>query len=108
MSSMSAILPLAAALAAGGASDQQDLEPGQGEATATALERGRFELNCPAATALSQELVPPSVVGWRTIPITRSEHTVGVDGCGQRATDVVQGPQGDGGFAAAGGGPGGG
>ena len=46
------------------------------------------------ATVLSQELVQPPVVGWRTIPITRSEYTVGVDGCGQRATYVVVCPQG--------------
>ena len=107
-----AIMLLAVAgLAAGCASDQQYLEQGQNQATETALDRGRFELNCPAATAtvLSQELIQPPVMGWRTIPITRSEYTVGVEGCGQRATYVVVCPQGGGGcFAAAGGGaPGG-
>ena len=78
------------------------------QATTAALERGRFELNCPAATAtvLSQELVQPPTVGFYTIPITRSEYTVGVEGCGQRATYVVVCPQGGGGcFAAAGSGP---
>jgi hypothetical protein len=76
MARMSAILPPTAALAAGGAGDQPCLEPGQSEATATTLEHGRLEWNGPAATAsaLAQELVPPPVVGWRTIPITRSEH----------------------------------
>ena len=108
MSRMSAILLLAAGLAAGCTSDQQYLEQGQSEAMAIALDRGRFELNCPAATAsvLSQELVQPPVVGWRTIPIARSEYTVGVEGCGRRATYVVVCPQGGGGcFAAEGGGP---
>jgi outer membrane murein-binding lipoprotein Lpp len=98
---------LTALLAAGCTSDQQYLEQGQNQAT-TALQRGRFELNCPAATAavLSRELVQPAAVGWRTIPITRSEYTVGVSGCGQRATYVVVCPQDAGGcFAAAGGGP---
>jgi hypothetical protein len=107
MSRISAIVLLTAALGAGCASDQQYLQQGQDEAMTTALERGRFELNCPAATAsvLSQELVEPPVVGWRTIPVARSEYTVGVEGCGQRATYVVICPQGGGGcFAAAGGG----
>ena len=104
-------LVLTAALAAGCASDQQYLELGQSAATTTALERGRFELNCPAATAtvLSQELMEPPAMGWRTFPITRSEYTVGVEGCGQRATYVVVCPQGSGGcFAAEGKGPAGG
>jgi hypothetical protein len=107
MSRMSAVLPPAAALAAGCTSDQQYLEQGQSDATATALERGRFELNCPAATATvpSQELVQPPAVGLRAIPIARGEYTVGVEGCGQRATYVVVCPQGGGGcFAAEGGG----
>ena len=100
MSRVPAIMLLAVAgLAAGCASEQQYLEQGQNEATTTALERGRFELNCPAATAavLSRELVQPAAVGWRTIPITRSEYTVGVSGCGQLATYVVVCPQGSGG-----------
>jgi hypothetical protein len=105
---MSAVLPLAAALAAAGcSSDQRYLEQGQSDATATARERGRFELDCPAATAtvLSQELVQPPVVGMRAIPVTRGEYTVGVEGCGRRATYAVVCPQGGGGcFAAEGGG----
>ena len=109
MSRVPAIKLLTVALAvAGCASDQQYLQSGQSAATTTALERGRFELDCPAATAtvLSQELVQPPTVGFYTIPITRSEYTVGVEGCGQRATYVVVCPQGGGGcFAAAGGGP---
>ena len=108
MSRMPRVVALAVALAAGCTSDQQYLEQGEDQATTAALERGRFELDCPAATAtaLSQELVQPPVVGLRAIPITRSEYTVGVTGCGQRATYVVICPQGYGGcFAAAGGGP---
>ena len=85
MSRVPAITLLTVALAvAGCASDQQYLESGQSAATTTALERGRFELNCPTATAtvLSQELMEPPAMGWRTFPITRSEYTVGVEGCG--------------------------
>ena len=40
-----------ALLAAGCTSDQQYLQSGQSAATTTTLERGRFELNCPAATS---------------------------------------------------------
>ena len=51
MSRIPVIMLPTAASAAGCTSDQQYLEQGQNEATTTALERGRFELNCPAATA---------------------------------------------------------
>src|SRR5262249_42910830 len=91
---------LAAALAvAGCASDQQYLDSGRSTATTTAPERGQFELNCFSATAtvLSQELAEPPEMGWRTFPITRAEYTVGVEGCGKRATYVVVCPQGSGG-----------
>ena len=37
------------------------------------------------------------LVGWCTIPVTRSEYTVGVTGCEKRATYVVVCPQGSGG-----------
>ena len=92
MSRVPAIMLLAViGLTAGCASEQQYLEQGQANATATALDRGRFELNCPAATAtvLSQELVQPQAVALGAFPVSRSEYTVGVSGCGQRATYVV-------------------
>ena len=66
----------------------------QPEALKAAQERGRFDLNCPAATAqvLSNEMVQTRstgpVVGW-DIPPQRAEYTVGVDGCGHRSTYVV-------------------
>lgn len=71
---------LALGLLGGCSSDQQYLDDGQSEAITTALDRGRFELECPAATGtvLSQELVQPPVVGWGMIPVARSEYTVGV------------------------------
>lgn len=44
----------------------------------TAESRGRFELNCPTATAtiLSEKIIQ----GWR---FDGSEHTIGVRGCGR-------------------------
>ena len=86
-------------LLGGCTSDQQYLDDGREQAISPALERGRFELNCPAATGsvLSQELAQPAMIGWRTIPITRSMYTVGIEGCGQRTTFVVVCGQADGG-----------
>ena len=94
---------LALALLGGCSSDQQYLDAGRGEAIAAALDRGRFELECPAATGtvLSQELVQRPMVGWRTIAAARSEYTVGVEGCGQRRTYGVVCRQGGGGCFAA-------
>ena len=90
---------LSVLLLSGCTSDQQYLDDGREQAISTALERGRFELNCPAATGsvLSQELAQPAMIGWRTIPITRSVYTVGVEGCGQRTTFAVVCTQGGGG-----------
>jgi hypothetical protein len=54
MSTKSGIAALAAALAlaAGCASQQQMLDERQAAAVETALQRGRFDLNCPAATGI--------------------------------------------------------
>jgi hypothetical protein len=75
----------------------------------TAVDRGKFELNCPsaAATVLSQEIVQPQLTGaWAAAEgVERAEYTIGVSGCGERKTFVVLCPEGgDGCFAA---GPGG-
>lgn len=68
-------------------SDAQILANEQAVAQETALRRGQFELNCPAAKAsvLSSNMLQP--VAWRGIE--RAEYTVGVEGCGQRKTYVV-------------------
>ncbi len=83
------LLPLAAALLALGACEgpQQILADEQSVATDVALRRARFEMNCPAATAtvLSSQLLQPAA--WRGIE--RAEYTIGVSGCGQRATYVT-------------------
>ena len=62
------------------------------EAVNTALTRGRFEMNCPAATGsvLSSEVMQgPTTFGPMVQTVQRAQFTVGVTGCGQRATYVV-------------------
>lgn len=83
---------LATVLAAAGcAGQQQQLTNRQGGAVESALQRGRFDLNCPAATAtvLSQDYIQPAVQGPWLGGLTRLEYTVGVQGCNQRKTYVV-------------------
>ena len=81
----------AVALTAGCATQQQVLAQRQSGAVDTALQRGRFDLNCPsaAATVLSQDYIQPAVQGPWVNGLTRVEYTVGVAGCNQRTTYVV-------------------
>jgi hypothetical protein len=68
----------------------------------TALQRARFEIQCPEATGtvLSREVLPPVLEGPRVGGIQRAQYTVGVAGCGQHTTSVVLCPEGgDGCFA---------
>ena len=76
---------------AGCPSQQQQLAARQEGAVDAALKRGRFDLNCPAATAtvLSRDYIQPAVQGPWVSGITRVEYTVGVQGCNQRTTYVV-------------------
>lgn len=78
-------------LAAGCASQQQQLQAKQPVAINTALQRARFDLNCPTATAtvLSQDYIQPAVQGPWVEGMTRAEYTIGVAGCDRRATYVV-------------------
>ena len=77
----------AALLATGCASGPPFIDSMQPEALSAATRRAQFELNCPAATSemLSRETVQPLIFGG---PL-RAEYTIGVAGCGQRATYVV-------------------
>lgn len=87
----------------GCASQSQFLDSNQDMALQTAVNRGRFDLNCPAATGfvLSREVVQPPLQGPVMGGIQRAEYTVGVSGCGQKGTYVVVCPEGgDGCFAA--------
>lgn len=78
-------------LAAGCASGPPFIDQAQPEAMTMAQRRGAFEFNCPAAKAelLSRELVQP--LSFR-FGIERAEYTIGVSGCGKRATYVVMCP----------------
>jgi hypothetical protein len=76
---------------AGCASQQQQLAAKQPAAIETALQRGRFDLNCPAATAtvLSQDFIQPAMQGPWVSGLERVEYTIGVEGCNQRTTYIV-------------------
>jgi len=87
-------------------SQAQLLDNMQPMAMQNAEARGRFELNCPDATAtvLSREMVQPVLQGpfmGSGIGIQRAEYTIGIAGFGVRKTFVVICPEGgDGCFAA--------
>jgi hypothetical protein len=88
---------------AGCVSQGQLLDSKQEMAMQTALNRARFEMQCPEATGtvLSREVVQPAYEGPRVSGIQRAQYTIGVSGCGQRATSVVICPEGgEGCFAA--------
>jgi hypothetical protein len=78
-------------IAAGCATQQQQLTTKQPTAVDTALARGRFDLNCPSATAtvLSQDYIQPAIQGPWASGLTRLEYTVGIAGCNQRTTVIV-------------------
>ena len=86
-----AALCAVSAIAAACATQSQQLVSRQPAAVATALERGRFDLNCPTATGtvLSQDYIQPAVQGPWVMGLNRVEYTVGVAGCNQRTTYVV-------------------
>lgn len=89
-------------LGIGCVTDSKLLQNNQQAAIQTAENRGRFELNCPDATAtvLSQEVVQPAMEGPWVQGIPRAEYTIGVAGCNERKTFVVICPEGgDGCFA---------
>jgi hypothetical protein len=77
-------------LIAGCETQSQVVASSQPTATQVALQRGKFDLNCPAATASvlsNQYIQAPGPVMANTV--TRTEYTVGVSGCNQRATYIV-------------------
>jgi hypothetical protein len=73
-------------------STDQQLDAQQQQALDTALQRARFDMNCPAATGqvLSRQMIQPVSVRFG---VERAEYTVGVEGCGQRQSIVVVCPQ---------------
>ena len=84
-------LVTASGIVIGCATQQQLLNQRQPAALATALQRGRFDLNCPNATGtvLSQDFIQPAAQGRWAAGVTRVEYTIGVEGCDQRTTYVV-------------------
>jgi hypothetical protein len=76
---------------AGCQSTAEFLAQTQPKAIDAAQKRGAFELNCPTATAqlISQQDVAPEIQTVRFSAPDRGVFTVGVSGCGQRATYVV-------------------
>ena len=93
MRAQSTFFPALALVAAtiGCATQKKVLAQKQDGAVQTALQRGRFEFNCPSATAtvLSSDFIQPAVQGPWVSGIERVEYTVGVAGCNQRKTYVV-------------------
>ena len=85
-------------------SQQQMVNQMQADAVHVAQRRGAFELNCPQATAtvLSNEMVQTPTPAYGFAPPQRAEYTVGVSGCGQRATYLVVCAEGGTGCIAAG------
>jgi hypothetical protein len=82
---------IAALVLTGCASESQMLANEQDVAIQTAVSRGQFEMNCPAATGtvISSDFIQPALQGpWVSGP-ERTEYTVGVSGCDKRRTYVV-------------------
>ena len=90
-------IPFALAIVATGAifsgcqSQQQMVDEMQADATQVATTRGKFELDCPGATAtvLSKEMIQSAITNPRWAPPERAQYTVGVEGCNKRATYQV-------------------
>lgn len=79
------------AILSGCQSQTQMVDEMQADATQVAKQRGKFELNCPAATAtvISKEMVQSEISNPRWAPPQRAEYTIGVAGCNKRATYMV-------------------
>ena len=92
------------ALICGCQSQQQMVDEMQADATQVAKQRGKFELDCPTATAqvLSKEMIQSEIMNPRWAPPQRAQYTVGVSGCDKRATYMVVCAEGGTGCVAAG------
>ena len=93
-----------AAIFCGCQSQSQMVDEMQADATQAANQRGKFELNCPTATAsvISKEMIQSIITNPRWAPPQRAEYTVGVSGCDKRATYLVVCAEGGTGCVAAG------
>jgi len=88
---IAALSGLAALLLAGCQSTEQWMASTRPKALDAAEKRGRFELNCPGATGqvLNEQDVQPEFQSVRFQAPDRAVYTIGVSGCGKRATYVV-------------------
>ena len=72
--------------------DAQYMQKLKPQAVETAVNRGKFEMACQQVTGevISEDMLQPAIQGFyaRGGP-ERAEYTVGVAGCGQRATYMV-------------------
>lgn len=84
---------VAGLLLVGCASQPSFLDSKQQTAIDTALARGKFDMNCPAAqgSVLSRQFIQAPMAGPRmnAVGVDRAEFTVGVEGCNQRSTYMV-------------------
>ena len=91
------IMTMIGTVALVGCASQADfLNSRQGMATQTAVNRGRFDMNCPVANGevLSREVTQPPLQGPAMMGEERGLFTVGVAGCGQRQVYQVICPMG--------------
>jgi len=88
---LSVLSVFACVSASGCATQQQVLDQRQGGAMQTALQRAKFEMNCPSAnaTVLSQDFIQPAIQGPWVNGLQRVEYTVGVEGCNQRRVYII-------------------
>ncbi len=72
-------------------STTQVLNQEQVAAVQVAVNRGQFELSCPAANGvvLSRNLIQPVLNGPLVSGPQRAEYTIGVSGCGKKATYIA-------------------
>jgi len=86
-----AAIALACIAASGCQSTQDWMKSMEPKAIQAAENRGRFELNCPGATAtiLSEQDVQPEIRAVRFQAPDRAVFTIGLQGCNKRATYVV-------------------
>jgi hypothetical protein len=99
------LVALAISMLFGGCQSQQQMvDEMQADATQVAKQRGKFELNCPTATAtvISKEMIQSEIMNPRWAPPQRAQYTVGVAGCDKRATYMVVCAEGGTGCVAAG------
>jgi len=90
-------MALIAAPAMSGCASQADfLNSRQDIAMQTAVNRARFDMNCPSAQGqvLSREVTQPPIQGPMMMGEERGLFTIGVEGCGQRQTYQVVCPMG--------------